>query len=72
MYEIEPPLAAVPAIRISQPLGSFYVTRLKAELLLKVSFSDPLRLFDLGSGEHPYSLRGAQRQERENRLVAIG
>lgn len=72
MYEIEPPLAAVPAIRISQPLGSFYVTRLKAELLLKVSFSDPLRLFDLGPGEHPYSLRGAQRQERENRLVEIG
>src|ERR1051326_5910178 len=72
MDEIEAPVANVPALRISQPLGSFYVTRLKAELLLRVTFSDPLRLLDFGQGEHPYLLKGAQRQERENRLAEIG
>lgn len=72
MNDIEASFADVPAIRISQPLGTFYVTKLKADLLLEVSFSDPLRLSDHISGEHPYSLRGAQREERENRLVEIG
>jgi DNA phosphorothioation-associated DGQHR protein 1 len=71
MSEIEPPFE-LPAIRISQPLGAFYITRLTAELLLKVSFSDPLRLTDQDQMEHPYLLRGAQRQERETRLVEIG
>jgi len=57
----------VPAIRVNQPLGEFYITKLTAEILLEVTFSDPLRLI-----AENYKLSGAQREEQLKRLIEIG
>lgn len=62
----------VPAIRIMQPLGEFYVTKLDARLLLQVTYSDPLRAIAEVGDYHTYSMIGIQREETEKRLKEIG
>lgn len=59
----------VPALRVSQPMGVFYVTVLPARLLMQVCFSDQLRI--TGQSESSYELEGNQRELEEKRLHAI-
>lgn len=61
-----------PAIRIMQPFGEFYITKLSARVLLEVSYSDPLRIAETKSSNFLYPLIGAQRKQRLNRLKEIG
>lgn len=62
----------VPAIEVSQPLGVFYITKLDAETLLKITFVDPLRATSEAFSDDNYPLTGAQRVENKKRLVSIG
>lgn len=59
-----------PAIRVVQPIGTFYVTVLPAELLLKVSESDRLRA-ELNVSGIGYHVEGTQRQKKALRLREI-
>jgi DNA phosphorothioation-associated DGQHR protein 1 len=60
-----------PILKVVQPLGEFYVAILPADLLLKVTFSDPLQFLGVSeSGQ--YELKGHQRKLVQNRLNAIG
>ena len=61
----------VPAIRILQPLGEFYVTSLSARVLLDLTFSEPLRVVEEEEKEMRVSLRGTQRPEKPRRLQEI-
>lgn len=54
------------AIRVDQPFDSFFVFKMSAFDLLKVSFSDPLRY------EEDKSLVGNQRDLRKERIKEIG
>lgn len=56
----------LPALRIQQPLGDFYVISIKANKLLDISFSEPLKYIDsLGN------VQGSQRPKDEKRLKEI-
>ena len=57
-------------IEVSQPLATFYVAVLPAELLLQTSFSDTLRAIRDETGA--YSLQGVQRLIDDDRIKAIG
>jgi DNA phosphorothioation-associated DGQHR protein 1 len=58
----------VPAIKINQPMGTFFAVSLPAHILLDVCFSDLMRAErDLLS----YTLTGTQRVKRDNRLQQI-
>lgn len=61
-----------PAILVEQPLGSFYIARLPARLLLEVGFSDVLKAIATTDPSRPYHLDGNQREKREPRLRQIG
>jgi len=61
----------VPAIDVSQPLGVFYVTKLSADVLLRITFADPLRVTSESFSSTKYPLTGAQRTENRKRLRAI-
>ncbi|MBI3649438.1 MAG: DGQHR domain-containing protein [Acidobacteria bacterium] len=52
------------ALRIEQPLGVFYVTKIRADILLQVTFTDTFRVED-------EELRGSQREEKIVRLREI-
>jgi DNA phosphorothioation-associated DGQHR protein 1 len=70
MVRTETHFLRVPALEVSQPLGVFYVTKLKARDLLKLTFVDPLH----ATGEardDSYPLSGVQRKEKPERLKAI-
>lgn len=55
-----------PALKVSQPLGDFYVISINAEDLLSISFSEPLQYIDeLGN------VKGSQRPKDEKRLKEI-
>lgn len=54
------------ALKIEQPLASFYITKIKASQLLEVSFSEELEYID-DNGE----LKGNQRPKDEKRLQSI-
>ncbi|WP_273015977.1 MULTISPECIES: DNA phosphorothioation-associated DGQHR protein 1 [Leeuwenhoekiella] len=54
------------AFKIDQPLASFFVTKIKAEDLLEISFSEELQYVN-DSGE----LKGNQRKQDEKRLKSI-
>src|ERR1035441_5814160 len=58
------------ALKVVQPLGTYYVTVLPAELLLDVCFSDRLKAYKVDGGT--YVLEGTQRAVDEKRLRAIG
>lgn len=60
-----------PVFKIVQPLGEFFVAALPADLLLRVTYSDPLRLVGFSqSGQ--YELKGHQRKLVQERLKSIG
>ncbi|ANG98810.1 DNA phosphorothioation-associated DGQHR protein 1 [Brucella pseudogrignonensis] len=61
-----------PAILVEQPLGSFYITKLPARLLLQVGFSDVLRASHTDNPSRPYHLDGTQREQQSKRLLQIG
>jgi DNA phosphorothioation-associated DGQHR protein 1 len=56
----------LPALKINQPLGVFYVISISAKDLLSVSFSEPLKYID-NSGK----VKGNQRPKDEKRLKEI-
>jgi len=61
----------IPALKVLQPLGEFYVAVLPAEILLNITYSDPLKI--IGSSESGgYELKGHQRKLVQERLKAIG
>jgi DNA phosphorothioation-associated DGQHR protein 1 len=62
----------VPAIRIEQPLGEFYVTSLPARCLLETTYSEPLRVELSEKSAVGFGLIGGQREEKEVRLKQIG
>lgn len=58
-------------LKVRQPLGECYAAVLPAELLLEVTYSDPLKI--LGFSETgDYELKGHQRKLLMERLKAIG
>ena len=60
-----------PALKVVQPLGECFAAVLPAELLLQVTYSDPLRILGFSeSGD--YELKGHQRKLVKERLRAIG
>ena len=61
----------ISAIEVSQPLGVFYVTKMSAATLLKITFADPLRVTSEAYSDDKYPLTGAQREENKRRLKAI-
>lgn len=61
----------VPAIRVVQPLGVFYVVALPARVLLDTAYSDRLRAKRIHGGQS-YELQGAQRELLTPRLREIG
>lgn len=60
-----------PVLKVVQPLGEFFVAILPADLLLEVTFSDPLKILGF-SATGQYELRGNQRKLVQERLRAIG
>jgi DNA phosphorothioation-associated DGQHR protein 1 len=58
------------ALRITQPLGTFYVAVLPAELLLQIAASDVMSA-TLNADGVGYSLSGTQRLVQDKRLTAI-
>ncbi len=60
----------VPAIQVSQPFGDFYITKLPAELLLQVTYKDPLRVRE--RFDDTYTIIGKQRHQKVERLKEIG
>lgn len=56
----------LPALKVNQPLGEFYVVSIAARDLLSVSFSEPLRYID-NSGK----VQGSQRPKDDKRLKEI-
>lgn len=61
----------VPAISVTQPLGTFYVVSLPARVLLDTAYSDRLRARKSADGE-TYELEGSQRGLLTPRLRDIG
>ena len=61
----------VPAISVTQPLGTFYVVSLPARVLLDTAYSDRLKANQLADGE-TYELVGSQRELLIPRLRDIG
>ena len=60
----------IPAIKIEQPIGVFYVASIEASTLLKVSYSTPAKILE--AKERGYSLLGGQREKKVDRLKEIG
>lgn len=60
-----------PVLKMTQPLGECYAAVLPAELLLEVTYSDPLKILSL-SDTGDYELKGHQRKLLNERLKAIG
>lgn len=60
----------VPALRVEQPIGVFYVSVLQARVLLEVAYSDVLSA-TLRDGEECYDLDGTQRVINVKRLQLI-
>ena len=54
------------ALKVSQPLGDFYVISITAEKLLELSFSEPLKYID-----NKGNVQGSQRVKDERRLKEI-
>lgn len=61
----------LPAIRVSQPLGDFFVVSLDAATLQEVTFLDPTRISSVNKGKFWYNLLGAQRPSSERRAKQI-
>jgi DNA phosphorothioation-associated DGQHR protein 1 len=61
---------SVPALRVEQPIGVYYVAVLSAQVLLEVAFSDSLSA-SLREGQEYYDLDGTQRLPQPKRLQPI-
>ncbi|MCX7155576.1 MAG: DNA phosphorothioation-associated DGQHR protein 1 [Rhodocyclales bacterium] len=61
----------VPALRVKQPIGVFYVVSLPARVLLDTAYSDRLRA-TRDDDKKTYVLEGSQRELHEPRLKDIG
>ncbi|RVT51322.1 DNA phosphorothioation-associated DGQHR protein 1 [Rubrivivax albus] len=61
---------SVPALRVRQPMGEYFVVVLPAELLLRVAYSDRLSARISADGQS-YELEGTQRLLQPKRLNAI-
>ena len=62
---------SVPAIKVSQPLGDFFVVSLDAITLQKVTFLDPTRIVSVDTQTFWYRLLGAQRSSSDKRARQI-
>lgn len=60
----------VKALRVDQPMGTFYVTKLPARVLMEVAYSDALSA-TWSEQEHTYKLTGTQRLKDPKRLRPI-
>lgn len=60
----------VPALKVDQPLGTYYVAVLPAELLLKVCYSHALSA-SLNSDKAGYRVEGTQRLKKPKRMPQI-
>lgn len=65
-----------PAIRVQQPLGSFYAFTLRADALNKITYSLPAEVRErleqeAGESKGGYSIFGSQRAEKKTRLQEI-
>jgi DNA phosphorothioation-associated DGQHR protein 1 len=65
-----------PAIRVQQPLGSFYAFTLRADALNKITYSLPAEVRErleqeAGENKGGYSIFGSQRAEKKTRLQEI-
>jgi DNA phosphorothioation-associated DGQHR protein 1 len=60
------PFLTLPALKVEQPLGNFYVITISPEKLMSVSFSEPMKYVD-SKGK----VRGSQRDKDEKRLRQI-
>lgn len=61
---------SVPALRVVQPIGVYYVTVIPAEVLLEVSYSDKLTA-RWDEKRNTYTLEGTQRPLQEKRFQQI-
>lgn len=61
----------LPAIKVSQPLGDFFVISLDAATLQKVTFLDPTRIASYDRKAFWYNLLGAQRPSSKSRAKQI-
>lgn len=61
---------SLPAIRVRQPIGEFFLCSIPAEVLLKVAYSIPATARENSNGV--FSFFGIQRRLDEKRLRAIG
>ena len=61
----------LPAIKVQQPLGDFFVIALDAVTLREVTFLDPTRIASVDKKAFWYSLLGAQRTSSERRAKQI-
>lgn len=60
----------LPAIKVSQSFGDFFLVNIKANILLSVTFKDPLRIRE--KYDDTYEIIGKQRKQKEERLKDIG
>lgn len=59
------------AFKVSQPLGEFYITKIPAEELLKITYSSELRPRE-SDKEEILEFEGSQRTKKEDKLKQIG
>lgn len=64
--------SSLPAIRVAQPLGEFYVVAIKADVVKKITFVDRTRIESIDRTSFLYSLLGSQRQSSPVRARQIG
>lgn len=62
----------ITAIKIKQPFGEFFLTSIPAEVLLTVTYPDPLRIKEKAPKAGRYPLTGTQRADSISRLAEIG
>jgi DNA phosphorothioation-associated DGQHR protein 1 len=62
---------SLPALRVEQPLGEFFVVSMPAQVLRGITFLDPTRIAKVDRGLLSYWLAGAQRQHSDRRAKQI-
>lgn len=60
------------AIKVEQPFGMFFIASIPAEVLLTVTYPDPLRIRKASDKAGSYPLTGTQRADSVRRLSEIG
>ncbi len=69
MTEKAKPFLSLPAIRVGQPLGPFYITKMKAVDLLSLTHVTPTQI--VGRAGDTYDLAGGQREAQPQRRKEI-